>query len=158
MKKGRNYTRIYHLCGCICVRERERPFELFKFKTIVLCAGTVAWVSGLRREKKKRAESFVDPKKKKKLYMRSAVIDMILIIWLRWVGQRMAYIARQRGAWTINFESPFPGAFFNAVIGWMSERREREGNVDYLATWKKKDKNPISGTKNFFAQERRLHL
>lgn len=137
-KRKELYAYIPFMWMYLCERERERPFELFKFKTIVLCAGTVAWVSGLRREKKKRAESFVDPKKKKKLYMRSAVIDMILIIWLRWVGQRMAYIARQRGAWTINFESPFPGAFFNAVIGWMSERREREGNVDYLATWKKK--------------------
>lgn len=64
-KRKELYAYIPFMWMYLCERERERPFELFKFKTIVLCAGTVAWVSGLRREKKKRAESFVDPKKKK---------------------------------------------------------------------------------------------
>lgn len=53
-------------------RERERPFELFNRDQLHIMFGTVARISGYRREKRDRngggrgeegTETFVDPKK-----------------------------------------------------------------------------------------------
>lgn len=68
MKKGRNYTRIYHLCECICVRERERkrerPFELFKFKTIVYCARELSLEFPVYEGRRKRGQNRSSIRKK----------------------------------------------------------------------------------------------
>jgi len=94
----------------------------------------------MKGENRKEKEGGIRSSIRKKLYMRSAVIDDY-IIWLRWVGQRTL-----RDNAVCKLYLHFESSFFSAIIGWILREIEK-GNIGSNSNeYKKKKKrsNPLS--------------